>query len=129
MLAATLWGAPPPGSPLPNQETVTRAVATLNGVFSPRGFFNITVRLYTLDGIRAAKFDLKKSQMTVDFEPSASVDRHAIEQVLRDAGYRPGAVRIESLPHSRAAESGPGWMQARSPRSKNPVTRWFFQNF
>ena len=69
---------------------ITRAVASLNGVFSPRGFFNITVRLYQLAGVQSAKFDLKKSRITLDFQPGVTVSSQDIRQVMVDAGYKPG---------------------------------------
>ncbi len=37
------------------KPTITRATALLNGVFSPRGFFNITVRLYQHPEVEWAK--------------------------------------------------------------------------
>ena len=76
---------------------VTRAVASLNGVFSPRGFFNITVRLYQLAGVQSAKFDLKKSRITLDFQPGVTVSSRDIRQVMVAAGYKPGPVDIQLL--------------------------------
>lgn len=108
---------------------VTRAVATLNGVFSPRGFFNITVRLYQLQGVESAKFDLKKSCMTLDFKPGVAVTEKEIQNVLVSAGYKPGAVKIESLNLNEASETGPGWVKIKHPKSKNPIIRWFELNF
>ena len=115
-------------SPLANTR-VTRAVATLNGVFSPRGFFNITVRLYQLQGLESAKFDLKKSQITLDFAPGVTVTQKDIRQVMVDAGYKPGPVRLQSLLPGAAAENGPGWMKIKHPASKNAFIRWFQLNF
>lgn len=109
--------------------TITRAIAILNGVFSPRGFFNITVRLYQLPGLEWAKFDLKQSRMTLDFKPGIAVSEKEIENVMVNAGYRPGAVKIESLNGNEASEAGPGWVRIRHPKSKNPVIRWFELNF
>jgi hypothetical protein len=107
----------------------TRVVARLNGVFSPRGFFNITVRLYQLQGLECAKFDLKQSRMTLDFKPGASVTEKEIQDVMVSAGYKPGAVKIESLNPSDVLETGPGWVRIKHPQSKNPVIRWFELNF
>ncbi|MDQ6675661.1 MAG: hypothetical protein M3Z09_00025 [Acidobacteriota bacterium] len=114
--------------PLSNTK-ITRAVAILNGVFSPRGFFNITVRLYQLTGVDAAKFDLKKSQITLDFKPGVTVTPEQIQQVMIGAGYKPGPVRIELLAANEASETGPGWVKIKHPTSKNAVIRWFQLNF
>lgn len=111
------------------QAKVTRAVATLNGVFSPRGFFNITVRLYQLPGVEWAKFDLKKSRITLDFKPGVTVTPKEIQQVMVSAGYKPGPVRIEVLAASKVSETGPGWVKIKHPTSKNPVLRWLQLNF
>ena len=111
------------------RPTITRAVATLNGVFSPRGFFNITVRLYQLQGLEWAKFDLKLSRMTLDFQPGVAVAEKAIQDVMVSAGYKPGPVKIESLDAQEVSETGPGWVRIKHPKSKNPIVRWFELNF
>ncbi|MDQ2900367.1 MAG: hypothetical protein M3Y07_11290 [Acidobacteriota bacterium] len=108
---------------------VTRAVATLNGVFSPRGFFNITVRLYQLPGVDWAKFDLKKSRITLDFKPGVAVTPEEIQNVMTGAGYKPGPVQIQLLAANQVSEVGPGWVKIKHPSSKNPVVRWFQLNF
>lgn len=108
---------------------VTRAVATLNGVFSPRGFFNITVRLYQLPGVDWAKFDLKKSRITLDFKPGVAVTPEEIQNVMTGAGYKPGPVQIQLLAANQVSEVGPGWVKIKHPASKNPVVRWFQLNF
>ncbi|GEM_PF-6073663 len=108
---------------------VTRAVATLNGVFSPRGFFNITVRLYQLSGVEWAKFDLKKSQITLDFAPGVAVHPDEIQKVMVDAGYKPGPVRIQTLLPEDASKTGPGWVKIKHPSAKNPLLRWLQLNF
>ncbi len=108
---------------------ITRATAILNGVFSPRGFFNITVRLYQLTGVEAAKFDLKKSQITLDFKPGVTVTPQDIQQVMVGAGYKPGPVQIRLLEPSEVSETGPGWVKIKHPKSKNAVIRWFQLNF
>jgi copper chaperone CopZ len=108
---------------------VTRAVASLNGVFSPRGFFNLTVRLYQLPGVEWAKYDLKKSRITLDFKPGVTVTPKEIEQVMVGAGYKPGPVKIEVLEASAASQTGPGWVRIKHPTSKNAVIRWFQLNF
>ncbi|MEO7142323.1 MAG: hypothetical protein ABI165_02345 [Bryobacteraceae bacterium] len=113
----------------PHEPKITRAVATLNGVFSPRGFFNITVRLYQLPGVEAAKFDLKKSRITLDFKPGVTVTPAEIRGVMVGAGYRPGPVAIQSLDPKDATETAPGWVKIKHPSSRNAVVRWFQLNF
>lgn len=108
---------------------ITRAVAILNGVFSPRGFFNITVRLYQLAGVQAAKFDLKKSQITLDFQPGVTVGQQDIQRVMVEAGYKPGPVQIQLLSPEAVSETGPGWVKIKHPRSKNSFIRWLQLNF
>ena len=108
---------------------ITRAVATLNGVFSPRGFFNITVGLYRVPGVEWAKFDLKKSRMTLDFTPGVTVTPERIQTVMKNAGYKPGPVQILSLAPADVSETGRGWMKIKHPSSKNRVIRWFDLNF
>jgi hypothetical protein len=111
------------------EPKITRAIATLNGVFSNRGFFNITVRLYQLQGLEWAKFDLKQSRMTLDFKPGVTTTKKEIQDVMVSAGYKPGAVTIESLATSDVSETGPGWVKIKHPKSKNPIIRWFELNF
>ncbi len=111
------------------EPTITRATALLNGVFSPRGFFNITVRLYQHPEVEWAKFDLKKSRITLDFRPGVIVTPDEIQRIMIEAGYKPGPVTIQSLPTSEASETGPGWMKIKHPKSKNPIIRWFELNF
>lgn len=111
------------------EPTITRAIATLNGVFSNRGFFNITVRLYQLQGLEWAKFDLKQSRMTLDFKPGIGVTEKAIQDVMVGAGYRPGPVKIQKLPPNEASETGPGWVRIKHPKARNPFIRWLELNF
>lgn len=111
------------------EPEIMRATAMLNGVFSPRGFFNITVRLYQLPDVEWAKFDLKKSRVTLDFKPGVTVTTGEIRQVMIDAGYKPGPVTIQSLPANEASEIGPGWVKIKHPKSKNPIIHWFELNF
>lgn len=111
------------------EPKITRATATLNGVFSNRGFFNITVSLYQLQGLEWAKFDLKQSRMTLDFKPGVTTTEKEIQDVMINAGYKPGAVIIKSLAPPDVSETGPGWMKIKHPKSKNPIIRWFELNF
>lgn len=129
LLLAAVVLQPASSQSLADATKITRAVAILNGVFSPRGFFNITVRLYQLPSIDAAKFDLKKSRITLDFKPGATTTEKEIQQVMVEAGYKPGPVRIEVLPAEQASETGPGWVKLKHPKSKNPVIRWVQLNF
>lgn len=111
------------------QPEVTRVSATLNGVFSPRGFFNILVPLTQMHGVRAAKLDLKPSHITIDFADGASVSKAKIQRVMVEAGYRPGNVSIQRLPEQQASEAGPGWMRIKHPRTKSRFLRWLEVNF
>ncbi len=123
VLAAALGGitaGPGPG---------VRAVATLNGVFSPRGFFNIMVRLNRIEGAEWAKFDLKRSRITVDFAPGTAITAEAMQQVEREAGYRAGPVQIQVLDGAPVDRSAPGWVKLKHPRAKNKVARWIELNF
>lgn len=112
-----------------SQPEMTRVSATLNGVFSPRGFFNILVPLTRLQGADAAKLDLKLSRITIDFADGASVSQDEIRQVMVEAGYRPGNILIARLPEGRASETGPGWIRIKHPRARNPLVRWLEENF
>ncbi len=111
------------------QLQVTRAVASLNGVFSPRGFFNLTVRLYQLPGVEWAKYDLRKSRITLDFKPGVTITAKDIEQVMTGAGYKPGPVQIEVLAAGEVSQTGAGWVKIKHPTSKHAIMRWLQLNF
>ena len=113
----------------PVSAQITRVSATLNGVFSPRGFFNILVPLGHIQGVRATKLDLKKSLITIDFDPGTPVTKAEMRQVMANAGYKPGPVAMEYIPVSEVSETGPGWRAVKHPHSKNPMIRWFKTNF
>ena len=107
-----------------------RITAHLNGVFSPRGFFNILVRLYSLPTLESAQFNLRQSSIVLDFPPGTPpVTSGQIQRIERDAGYRPGQVEIQQIPVRSFAESGPGWTKIKHPQSKYAVIRWLKQNF
>jgi hypothetical protein len=133
LLAAASVGSaqdgPVPGAVAPRAQTFIRGTARLNGVFSPRGFFNITVRLYKLHGLERARFSLKKSQMVLDFAPGVEVKPEDITQVMVSAGYKPGKFAIQHLPLSAAEEDGPGWMKIRHPKARSALVRWLEINF
>jgi hypothetical protein len=129
LLLVLIPGVVPASDLASSQPKVTRAVAKLNGVFSPRGYFNILVRLNRLPGADAAKLDLKKSRITMDFSPGVTVEPAQLEDVIRGAGYRPGPIQITSLTQDQASETAPGWIKLKHPKSKNPVARWFELNF
>lgn len=120
-------------SPLNAQKTaqpeITRVSATLNGVFSPRGYFNILVPLNHMRGASAAKLDLKSSQIIVDFSEGAPVSEAQIRAAIVDAGYRPGNVEIRHLPERQASERGAGWIRIKHPQTKNPFMSWLEENF
>jgi len=107
-----------------------RVTAHLNGVFSPRGFFNILVRLYSLPTLESAQFNLRQSSMVLDFPPGTPpITSDQIQRIERDAGYRPGQVEIQQIPARSFAENGPGWTKIKHPQSKYAVIRWLKQNF
>lgn len=114
----------------PRDACWQRATAHLNGVFSPRGFFNILVRLYSLPALESAQFNLRRSSVVLDFPPgSPLVTTGQIQRIEKDAGYRPGQVEIQKIPARSFAENGPGWMKIKHPQSKYAVVRWLKQNF
>ena len=125
LIAPTTMRGRPPAA----EVKITRATAILNGVFSPRGFFNVTVRLYQLAGVESAKFDLKKSQITLDFQPGVTVSQRDIQRVMVEAGYKPGPVEIQLLSPNNVSETGPGWVKIKHPQSKNGFIRWVQLNF
>ena len=107
-----------------------RVTAHLNGVFSPRGFFNILVRLYSLPTLESAQFNLRQSSIVLDFPPGTpGVTSNQIQLIEKDAGYRPGRVEIQQIPARSFAENGPGWTKIKHPQSKYAVIRWLKQNF
>ena len=119
------------GAGLEPEPEIARVTAGLNGVFSPRGYFNITVRLYQLDGVEWAKYDLKKSRITLDFRPGSEVTAEDIRRVMREAGYKPGPVEIRRVRavDAQAGRGAPGWVRIKRPTAKNAVVRWFQLNF
>jgi hypothetical protein len=119
LLASTVSGA----------DTITRATANLNGVTSARGFFNITVRLYQLNGVEWAKYDLKRSQITLDFVPGATVTPEALRNVMSAAGYKPGNVSIRQVERPDHYEHRLGWNRIKKPTAKNAAGRWLQLNF
>ena len=107
-----------------------RVTAHLNGVFSPRGFFNILVGLYSLPTLKSAQFDLGLSSIVLDFPPNTvPITTDQIQNIEKTAGYRPGPVTIQWIPAQSFAENGPGWVKIKHPQSKNIFKRWLEQNF
>jgi len=101
----------------------------VHGVFSPRGFFNILVRLYKLNGLDRYKFDLRDSEMILDFFPGARVDPAEIKNLMIKAGYRPGPFKIEHLPGGAASRDAAGWHSPPGAESKSAIVRWLKTNF
>ncbi len=101
----------------------TRAVAKLYGVYSPRGFFNIVVRLKCLESAEWVKLDLKRAQITVDFEPGEEVSKEDLARVQHEAGYRPGPVELFRVTGETVDHSAPGWMRLKSPPPKKTAQR------
>lgn len=109
--------------------TITRATAHLNGVTSPRGFFNITVRLYQIPGVEWAKYDLKKSLITLDFEPGSTTSSKQIQAAMSSAGYKPGDVLLEQVEPPTERPKRLGWNRIRRPHSRHAAVRWVELNF
>lgn len=101
----------------------TRAVAKLYGVYSPRGFFNIVVRLKCLDNAEWVKLDLKLARITVDFAPGEEVAKETLARVQHEAGYRPGPVDLFRVTGETVDHSAPGWMRLKSPPPKKTAQR------
>jgi hypothetical protein len=101
----------------------TRAVAKLYGVYSPRGFFNIVVRLKCLDNAEWVKLDLKLARITVDFAPGEEVSKEALARVQHEAGYRPGPVDLLRVTGEMVDHSAPGWMRLKSPPPRKTAQR------
>lgn len=112
-----------------NSQVFQRVTAQLNGVFSPRGYFNIMVRVEKLRGVVRAKLDLKKSQMTLDFLPGVAVSPEEIRSVMVNAGYTPGPFKIENIPVSAPPDNRPGWIKIKHPHSRSAFVRWLEINF
>ena len=108
---------------------ITRATANLNGVSSARGFFNITVRLYLLEGVEWVKYDLKKSMITLDFQPGTTAGTEEIQNTVKAAGYKPGAVKVEQVEMPGEHDKRLGWNRIKRPTAGNAVGRWFQLNF
>lgn len=124
------WAARAQTKPTPADRYAQRVTAHLNGVFSPRGFFNILVELYSLPDLKSAQFNLRRSSVVLDFLPGAApVTRERIQQMEKDSGYRPGQVQIQRLPEAKMTEDGPGWTRIKHPDAKNGLSRWVEQNF
>jgi hypothetical protein len=129
-LLALPWVARAQIKPVPAARDGQRVTAQLNGVFSPRGFFNILVRLYSLPDLKSAQFNLRRSFVVLDFLPGAApVTGDQIQRIERESGYRSGQVQIQRLPEDKMTEDGPGWMKIKHPDAKNGLSRWVEQNF
>ncbi len=101
----------------------TRAVAKLYGVYSPRGFFNLVVRLKCLDNAEWVNSDLKLARITVDFAPGEEVSKETLARVQHEAGYRPGPVDLFRVTGETVDHSAPGWMRLKSPPPKKTAQR------
>jgi hypothetical protein len=107
-----------------------RVTAHINGVFSPRGYFNLLVGLYSLPTLQRAQFNLGSSNIVLDFPPGTPpITGHEIQQIEKRAGYRPGPVVVERIAPANFSETGPGWTTIKHPQSKNRFARWAQQNF
>jgi hypothetical protein len=123
--------ASPNGSSLiePTSAHFVRVYVTIYGIFSPRGVFNLMVRLYKLKGLERFKFDMPDALMTLDFKPGVKVEPAAIRDVMKQAGYQPGPFKIQELPISEASRDQRGWLKPPKVESKWALIRWLELNF
>jgi len=117
------------GAANPGPQRFVRVRVTILGIFSPRGVFNLVVRLYKLKGLARYKFDMPDALMTLDFKPGVAVEPSTIRNVMVRAGYQPGPFKIELLPISAASSNEPGWLTPPRVESKSALIRWFELNF
>ena len=110
-------------------EKAIRATLKVQGVFSPRGFFNIEVRLYHLQGLKRYRFDLKNSLAILDFKPGISISSSSLRNVMVMAGYQPGPVTIEKILVSKMKDHGRGWITPPKINSRWAFIRWLELNF
>lgn len=133
LLLASLLACANAGAASANATDVSswqRVTAHINGVFSPRGYFNLLVGLYSLPALKRAQFNLGSSSIVMDFPPGTQpVTVGEIQQIEKRAGYRPGPVTVEQIAPGSFSEVGPGWITVKHPQSKNRFARWFQQNF
>lgn len=114
----------------PLHQCWQRVTAHINGVFSPRGYFNLLVGLYSLSQLDRAQFNLSTSTIVMDFPPGSPVITAAVIQTIeKRGGYRPGGVTIQQIAPADLRETGPGWMTIKHPQSKNLFLHWAQQNF
>lgn len=107
-----------------------RVTAYVNGVFSPRGYFNLLVGLYSLPTLKSAQFNLGQSTIVLDFPPDTlPITIQQIQHIEKIAGYRPGPVKIRAISPASFVENGPGWIPIKHPKSSNAFVRWAKQNF
>ncbi len=112
-----------------DKQKAIRAILKVQGVFSPRGFFNIEVRLYQLKGLKRYRFDLKDSLAILDFEPGVSISSSSLKNVMVMAGYQPGPVTIKEITLSQMKEKGRGWLAPPAVNSPWAFIRWLELNF
>lgn len=112
-----------------DQATFTRVVVHVLGVFSLRGFFNMKSRLYQTKGLARYKFDLRDSEMVLDFKPGVNVTPAQVRAIQVEAGYRPGPFKIERLPVAEARDDGPDWFAPPTESSQSAFIRWLQMNF
>jgi hypothetical protein len=113
-----------------SQQCWQRVTAHINGVFSPRGYFNLLVGLYSLPTLHRAQFNLGAATIVMDFPPgSPTITAGMIHTIERRAGYRPGPISTQEIAQKSIAETGAGWTTIKHPLAKNSFIRWAQQNF
>ncbi len=114
-------------------ETVTRAIAGVNGITSPRGFFNISVNIYRVPAVEWMKFDLEANRLTLDCKPGSTITEDELREAVRSAmtlgGFKPGPVKVERVEQPSEHPAKLGWRKVKRPTAKSGVGRWFQINF
>ncbi len=134
--AGTLAAAASPASGTGNgaaaandHRSFARVTATVLGIYSPRGVFNLSARLLKLEGLERYKFDIPDSLMVLEFKPGVVPEPAQIRDVMVKGGYQPGPFKIEHLPVSEAEKNGVGWMEPPKITSDSAFVRWLQMNF
>ena len=116
-----------------NAEVITRATAGVNGITSPRGFFNISVNIYRVPDVEWVKFDLEANRLTLDCKPGSSITGDELRAAIRDAmtlgGFKPGEVKVDKVEQPSTHPPKLGWRKVKRPTSKSAFGRWFQINF
>jgi hypothetical protein len=127
---AVKQAAPDGGSAGPAADRFARVQIRVDGVASPRGCYNIYVRLYKIPDLMAYRFDLGSVLLTLDFMPGVRVTPELINSISIKAGYTPGPYTLRYLPISLArGELKQALERRREQADESAFTRWWKMNF